>query len=158
MAKKQWVTKPEPGQNAKIVRHAARIASLPLIDQTDKNEVAKRIEEYIDICIEEDQRPTVPGLALALGTNRTTLREWEAGKIQRIPEEVTALVARAMSILNAVQESAIASSGNIVGEIFLTKNNYEDYTDKREVVHKVEQRQLTQDELIERAKQLPGFD
>ena len=135
-----------------------KVASLPLIDQTDKNEVAERIEQYFDLCIEDDMRPTVAGLALALGTNRTSLFEWKAGKIQRIPEDVTALVDRAIAILNAEQEEAVANSGNIVGSIFLMKNSFEEYTDKREVIHKVEQRQLTQAELIERAKQLPGFD
>ena len=158
MAKKQWVSKPQPGENANNVKHTMRIATLPLIDQTDKQEVASRIEEYFDICISDDMRPTVAGLALALGTNRTTLFEWKAGKIQRIPEEVTALVERAIAILNAEQEEAVANSGNIVGSIFLMKNSFEEYTDRREIVHKVEQRQLTQDELIERAKQLPGFD
>lgn len=158
MAKKQWVTKPQPGENANNVKHTMRIASLPLIDQTDKREVTERIEQYFDICIEDDMRPTVAGLALALGTNRTSLFEWKAGKIQRIPEEVSALVDRAIAILNAEQEEAVANSGNIVGSIFLMKNSFEEYTDRREIVHKVEQRQLTQDELIERAKQLPGFD
>ena len=158
MAKKQWVNKPQPGENANNVKHTMRIASLPLIDQTDKDEVMGRIEEYFDICIEDDMRPTVAGLALALGTNRTSLFEWKAGKIQRIPEEVSALVDRAIAILNAEQEEMVANSGNIVGSIFLMKNSFEDYVDKREVVHKVEQRQLTQEELIERARQLPGFD
>ena len=158
MAKKQWVSKPQPGENANNVKHTMKVASLPLIDQTDKNEVAERIEQYFDLCIEDDMRPTVAGLALALGTNRTSLFEWKAGKIQRIPEDVTALVDRAIAILNAEQEEAVANSGNIVGSIFLMKNSFEEYTDKREVIHKVEQRQLTQAELIERAKQLPGFD
>ena len=51
----------------------------------------------------------------------------------------------------------IANSGNVVGQIFLMKNSFEDYTDKREVIHRVEAPQLTQKELMEKAKQLPGF-
>ena len=157
MAKKQWVTKPQPGENANNAKHIMKIATLPQIDQTDKQEVAERIEQYFDLCIEDDMRPTVAGLALALGTNRTSLFQWKAGKIDRIPDEVAGLVDRAIAILNAEQEEAIAVSGNIVGGIFLMKNSFEEYTDRREVIHKVEQKQLTQQELIEKAKQLPGF-
>ena len=157
MAKKQWVSKPQPGENANNAKHIMKIATLPQIDQTDKQEVAERIEQYFDLCIEDDMRPTVAGLALALGTNRTSLFQWKAGKIDRIPDEVAGLVDRAIAILNAEQEEAIAVSGNIVGGIFLMKNSFEEYTDKREIIHKVEQKQLTQQELIEKAKQLPGF-
>lgn len=158
MGKKQWVNKPQPGENANNVKHTMRIATLPLIDQTDEQEVMSRIEEYFDICIQDDMRPTVAGLALALGTNRTSLFDWRVGKVQRIPQEVSALVDRAIAILNAEQEENVANSGNVVGQIFLMKNSFDDYTDKREVIHRVEQKQLTQQELMERAKQLPGFD
>ena len=156
MAKRKWESKPQPGENANNVKHTMRVASLPLIDQTDKTEVATRIEEYFDLCIEDDMRPTVAGLALALGTNRTSLFDWKAGKTQRIPEEVIGLIDRAIAILNAEQEEAVANSGNIVGSIFLMKNSFEEYTDKREIIHKVEQRQLTQDELIEKLRE-QGF-
>lgn len=152
----KYTAKPEPGENANGLRHTMRIAKLPLIDQYDKNEVAKRIEEYFDLCIEDDVRPTIAGLSLALGTKRTTMLSW--GVSGRVPQEVAALVERAIAILNADQEENIANSGNIVGAIFLMKNSFEDYTDRREIVHKMDVPQLTQAELIEKAKQLPGFD
>lgn len=75
----------------------------------------------------------------------------------KVPEEVVGLVDRAVAILNADQATNIANSGNVVGQIFLMKNSFEDYTDKREVIHRVEAPQLTQKELMEKAKQLPGF-
>ena len=155
MAKRNWVNKPEPGENANRLRHTMTIAKWDLIDVNDKNEVMGRIEAYFDQCIEDDILPTVEGLALALGTNRTTMFAWKTNG--KVPEEVVGLVDRAVAILNADQATNIANSGNVVGQIFLMKNSFEDYTDKREVIHRVEAPQLIQKELMEKAKQLPGF-
>ena len=155
MAKRNWVNKPEPGENANRLKHTMTIAKWDLIDVTDKNEVTERIEQYFDQCITDDILPTVEGLALALGTNRTAMFGWKTNG--KVPIEIVGLVDRAVSILNADQATNIANSGNVVGQIFLMKNRFEDYTDRREVVHRVEQPQLTQKELIEKAKQLPGF-
>ena len=152
--RKNW--KKEPGENANALRHTLRVAKLPMIDQHDPTEVGHRIEEYFQICIDDDIRPTVTGLAVALGTDRVTLFSWKTSNT--VPSEVVGLVDRAMAILNADQEENIANSNNIVGSIFLMKNSFPEYTDRREVVHKVQMPQLTQDELIEKAKRLPGFE
>lgn len=159
MGKRQWVNKPEKGENKDILQHTMRIARLPLIDVQDTNEVNKRIDEYFDICIEDDMPPTVAELATALGTSRwTLLNDWQINARRSIPDEVSGQVERAIQIINGFDETKISKSGNIVGEIFLMKNSFHEYTDKREIVHRMEAPQLTQQELMERARQLPDFD
>ena len=153
-SRKSWTK--EPGENANALKHTLRVAKLPEIDQCDPQEVGQRIEEYFQICIDDDIRPTVTGLAVALGTDRPTLFRWKTSN--KFPSEVIGMVDRAMAILNADQEENIANANNIVGSIFLMKNSFPEYTDKREVVHKVQMPQLTQDELMEKARRLPGFE
>jgi len=152
---KNYNYKPEKGENANALKHTMKLAKLPLIDTKDPNEVAERIELYFETCIEDDLRPSVAGLGVALGVNRQTIFSWQKGNTT---PEVTALIERAIAILNADQEELIANANNIVGNIFLMKNSFEDYTDRREVIHKVETRQLTQAELLERAKALPDYE
>ena len=153
-SRKSWTK--EPGENANALKHTLRVAKLPEIDQCDPQEVGQRIEEYYQICLDDDIRPTVTGLAVALGTDRPTLFRWKTSN--KFPSEVIGMVDRAMAILNADQEENIANANNIVGSIFLMKNSFPEYTDKREVVHKVQMPQLTQDELMEKARRLPGFE
>ena len=153
-SRKSWTK--EPGENANALKHTLKVAKLPEIDQCDPQEVGQRIEEYFNICIDDDIRPTVTGLAVALGTDRPTLFRWKTSN--KFPSEVIGMVDRAMAILNADQEENIANANNIVGSIFLMKNSFPEYTDKREVVHKVQMPQLTQDELMEKARRLPGFE
>ena len=156
MGKRQWNNKPEKGENANRLRHTMTVANWELIDITDRNEVMGRIEQYFDQCIEDDILPTVAGLALALGTNRTNLFAWRTNG--KIPEGIVGVIDRAIAILNADQETNIANNGNVVGQIFLMKNSFEDYSDKREIIHRMEAPQLTQKELMEKAKQLPDFE
>lgn len=90
--------------------------------QTDE-EVQDRIDEFFTACFETGQRATVEKLALALGTTRKTLSDWELGNTQS---------ARRSDIIKAAKEylaafdADLATSGkmNPVPYIFRAKNYY----------------------------------
>ena len=56
------------------------IYDMPKINLDSDEEVEQRINEYFEYCIEAQLRPTVEGLGLAIGVNRSTLYNWEVKK------------------------------------------------------------------------------
>lgn len=136
--------------------HNLRVMRLPIIDYHNAKQVEKRVGEYFDLCDEDGATATVAGLALAIGVSRVELYRWISGKVGQKPE-VIAAVERGMSYINAELEDTIVNNGNVTGQIFLAKNNFEGYTDTREVVNRVKLPELTEQQLIEQAKKLPGF-
>ncbi|MBQ3265222.1 MAG: hypothetical protein IJH07_05540 [Ruminococcus sp.] len=124
----------EPGDNTKYVRHSMEIANLEHIDLKNAEQVKERTMNYFSICEKNDMKPSVAGLALALGIERTTL--WKIRKKQEggYPAEVINTLKRAVQIINAMMEDYMQNGKiNPVSGIFLMKNNM-DYTDKQEVV------------------------
>ncbi len=65
----------EPGDNKKYIDHSLRLAGLPQIDIKSADELKQRATEYFTICAEDDMKPSVAGLAVAIGV-RKTLWEW----------------------------------------------------------------------------------
>lgn len=148
----------EPGDKARKVEHNLRVARLPIIDLRNPQKIYKRTEEYFELCQEDDVNPTVAGYALSLGIDRMTLYRWLKGDTTK-PPEVMRAVEWGMSILNAqMEESIMDGKGNVVGQIFLTKNNFADYTDTREVIVQKQAPELTAEQLIKAASKLPGFN
>ena len=148
----------EAGDRTKKVEHNLRVARLPIIDTTSGEKVQKRLNEYFEMCIEDDVFATVAGLASALGISRQALYRWLNGDIRK-PTDVMMAVEWGMGIINAqTEESLMDGKGNVVGQIFLTKNNFPDYTDTREVVMTNTTPVITAEELLKRAAKLPGFD
>lgn len=128
----QMSVKTEPGDNAKYLKHNMQISQLPQIDTSDAKQVEKRINEYFTICFENDMKPSVAGLALAVGVARKTLWEWANG-VSREGTHRNA-IKKAYQMLDA-QMSDYMQNGKInpVSGIFLMKNNF-GYADKTEVV------------------------
>ena len=122
-----------PGDNAKYIRHSLRLARLDKIDINDAQAVEARMYEYFEICEEEDMKPSVAGLALALDTDRRRLWEIREGKANKNPA-VTDTLKKAMKLLD-LQMVDYMQNGKInpVSGIFLMKNNF-GYADKQEVV------------------------
>jgi hypothetical protein len=109
------------------------LADLGKVDLTSTEEVAQRITTYFEICAEDDMKPSVAGLALALDIDRTYLWEIRAGRKGKNPEVANTLK-RAMKILD-LQMVDYMQNGKInpVSGIFLMKNNF-GYADKQEVI------------------------
>lgn len=123
----------EPGDNRKYILHSLRLAELPKLNLTSVEEVTQRIKDYFTICAEDDMKPSVAGLALAMDIDRTYLWEIRSGRKGKDPEVANTLK-KAMKILD-LQMVDYMQNGKInpVSGIFLMKNNF-GYADKQEVV------------------------
>lgn len=122
-----------PGDNRKYITHSLRLAELPKCDLKSTEDVTRRIKTYFEICAEDDMKPSVAGLALAMDIDRSYLWEIGAGKTGKNSDIVNS-VKKAMKILD-LQMVDYMQNGKInpVSGIFLMKNNF-GYADKQEVV------------------------
>lgn len=123
----------EPGDNRKFIQHSLRLAKLPRVNLKSVEEVTQRIVDYFTICAEDDMKPSVAGLALAMDFDKAYLWEIRVGKKGKNPDVAEALK-KAMKILD-LQMVDYMQNGKInpVSGIFLMKNNF-GYADKQEVV------------------------
>ena len=123
----------EPGDNRKYILHSLRLYDLPEIDLSNVEEVKDRIKQYFQICADDDMKPSVAGLALAMNIDRRRLWELRAGKMGKNPA-VSDTLKRTMQLLD-LQMVDYMQNGKInpVSGIFLMKNNF-GYADKQEVV------------------------
>lgn len=123
----------EPGDNRKYILHSLRLAELPKLNLTSVEEVTQRIMDYFKICAEDDMKPSVAGLALAMDIDRVYLWEIRSGRKGKNPDVANTLK-KAMKILD-LQMVDYMQNGKInpVSGIFLMKNNF-GYADKQEVV------------------------
>lgn len=125
-----------PGDNTKYINHSLRIAALPSVNMNDSDQVGRRITEYFSICAEEDMKPSMAGLALALNIDRRRLWEIRENVATRgvTNNDVRELLKKAQHVLD-MQMVDYMQNGKInpVSGIFLMKNNF-GYTDKQEVL------------------------
>lgn len=131
----------EPGDNTKFLQLNMELFNMPSIDLHDEEAVAKRLDEYFALYAKYDTKPTVAGMAMALGMNRKTL--WGIthdapiggrGNYSTLPQNVTHVIKKAYILLENLWEN-YATNGKInpVTAIFLGKNNF-GYQDKTEYV------------------------
>ena len=132
--------KVEPGDNAKYIKNAMELASLPAIDLKDSDAVVERIEEFFRIQFENDMKPTVSGLGLALGLDRRRLWEIKTGNygsqksIEELPTLTKDSIKKAYKMMENLWENYMQNGKiNPVSGIFLGKNNF-GYQDKTEHV------------------------
>lgn len=123
----------EPGYVSNIMRQAIELNNWPKIDIDSNEEVDKRINEYWMFCAENDTRPSVAGLGLALGVTRKTIHAWRT-EASRAGSGRSNLIKKAMSILEFLWEEYMQSGKiNPASGCFLGKNNF-DYHDENKVV------------------------
>ena len=125
----------EPGDNRKYLQHTMRMWNWPEVVMREPEQVAERIEQYFGICIEDDMKPSVAGLACAFGVDRKTIWAWANGVDSKtLPTESRNLIKKAYQNLNAQMENYMQNGKiNPVAGIFLMKNNM-GYVDKQEMV------------------------
>lgn len=122
----------EPGDNAKILNVNVQIFNMEKIDLHDDMAVAERLTEYFNLYGEQDMKPTVAGMAMALGLTRQTL--WaithdaptgSTGYLSALPQGVTDLIKKAYFILENMWETYMNSGKiNPMAGVFLGVNNY----------------------------------
>ena len=128
----------EPGDNAKYIKNAMQLSMLPKIDLRDSDAVENRIQEFFEIQFENDLKPTVSGLGIALGLDRRRLWEIKTGNYgtQKSLEELPTLtkdsIKKAYEMMENLWENYMQNGKiNPVSGIFLGKNNF-GYQDKQE--------------------------
>ena len=122
----------QPGDNARYIRHSLEALALPPIDISDPEAVDGRMMWYFNRCMEEDQKPGVAGLCLALGIDRKTFYRWAEGLSRN--KTHTPIAQKGRMFLEAMWEKYVLNGKlNPVSAIFLAKNHF-GYADKSEMV------------------------
>lgn len=131
----------EPGDNAKFMRVNMALYNMNKVDMTDVEAVQRRINEFFMLYTENDMKPTVAGMGMALGMSRQQL--WAIKNNQPangqgwkydLPPEVSDTIKKAYFLMENMWETYMNSGKvNPVAGIFLGKNNY-GYQDKTEYV------------------------
>lgn len=153
----------EKGDNARYTSFALSIYSMPEIDITDAEQVNRRVVEYLSTCIDNDIKPGVATLAMALGIDRHRLQNilhGVSGENSGITSNVRSTIKRAYSLFDAMWETNMQSGKiNPACGIFLGKNNfgYKDVVDYN-LTPKQDTEQVSADQLHMRLESLPDDD
>ena len=130
----------EEGDNNKFTSMGLWLMNLPKIDVHDPEAVQQRLNDYFGYMASQDAKPTVAGMAMALGMDRRRLWEIKTGAqttnrwIEDLPNEVKDSIKKAYSLMEYLWENYMVNGKiNPVTGIFLGKNNF-GYQDKQEMV------------------------
>lgn len=125
------------GDNNKYTTFALAIMQMPKIDVNDPVQLGERLVDYFQLCADNDMKPGVAALSLAIGLDRRRL--WEinndvAGRNVTMPQECKDIIKTAYNSLEVLWEGYMINGKiNPVSGIFLGKNNF-GYQDKQEYV------------------------
>lgn len=153
----------DKGDNARYTSFALSIYSMPEIDITDAEQVNRRVVEYLTTCIDNDIKPGVATLAMALGIDRNRFLKiisGASGENSGITYSVRSVVKRAYAMFDAMWETNMQSGKiNPACGIFLGKNNfgYKDVVDYN-LTPKQDTEQVSADQLHRRLESLPDDD
>lgn len=131
----------EEGDNRKYLMVSLQLMNLPPIDLHNNEQVTNRLNEYFRIYADNDMKPTVAGMGLALnGLDRRRLWEIKADApsthsvVNNMPIDVRDTLKKAYKLLENMMENYMQNGKiNPVAGIFLAKNNF-GYVDKVEHV------------------------
>lgn len=147
----------EPGDNTKYLNHSLHMWDWKKPDMADVQAVRKRVQQYFQLCADDDMKPSVEGLAVAFDVDRKTIVRWVNGEVKSLPNEARLTIKKAYTLLN-LQMADYMQNGRInpVAGIFLMKNNMS-YADQTEVVltpnnpigDTTDQRQLAADYVVD---------
>lgn len=123
--------------NVKALAHLIMLKKIEKPNLDDPTQVDNACQNYLALCVQNDQKPLVTGLAMVLGINRKELLDILQGKMR---SEARDVIKEYFSMLETYDELALKEGKiNAVAGIFLDKNNY-GYTDgvKVEIVKEEE--------------------
>ena len=110
----------KPGEISSMVKGYETLWELPPVRKGEVELAKQRIAEYFQFCQSADRKPSVEGLALALGTSRQNLWLWE-----QAGDEMGEIVARAKALINAMlTDFAMNNKIPCVYGIWLQKNHF----------------------------------
>lgn len=129
----------DPGDNTKYLLFSMQISNMEPIDLKKPQQVRQRVNEFFQLCAENDMKPAVSGLAMALGVDRRRLWEFKVGSVREsgmyaIPSESVEIIQQAYRNMELLWEQLMLNGKiNPVSGIFMGKNNF-GYQDKQEYV------------------------
>ena len=130
----------EAGDNQKYIGVSMKLFNLPKVDLKQPELVQERLAEYFQIHFDADLKPTVAGMAMALGIDRRRLWEIRTGaKLGghtpiELPTLTVDFIKKAYDFMENLMENYMQNGKiNPVSGIFLMKNNFA-YLDKVEHV------------------------
>lgn len=119
------------GENTRFLEFIINARKMPKINTGDPEQVRERINWYFEYCAENDMKPTVSGLASAIGVSRMALWKWKTG-VER-PKNYE-IIAEAYDRLEELWEMYMMNGKiNPPNGIFLGKNHF-GYKDVQDVV------------------------
>lgn len=124
----------EPGEISRMLGQAMTVSHWPAIDTDDAEQVVERIDQYHRFCFDNDIKPDMSGMALAIGVNRSTLWKWENGVESNKPQAVRNALKKGRE-LNEYLMTQLMQNGklNPVTAIFLLKNNH-GFKDQQDII------------------------
>lgn len=131
----------EPGDNSRYIGVSMALFKMPKVDLQNVEAVDERLEEYFQLHYQNDMKPTVVGMAMALGISRQQLWSIRTGQpysgggaIKSVPTAVANSIKKAHNFMENLWENYMLNGKiNPVSGIFLGKNNF-GYQDKTEYV------------------------
>ena len=131
----------EPGDNSRYIGVSMALFKMPKVDLKNVEAVDERLEEYFQLHYQNDMKPTVVGMAMALGISRQQLWSIKTGQpysgggaVMDVPTAVANSIKRAYNFMENLWENYMQNGKiNPVSGIFLGKNNF-GYQDKTEYV------------------------
>lgn len=133
----------EPGDNSKFLLTALAVKDIgkTKVDLTSAEAVTERITQYFTLMAERDQKPTMTGLAMAMGYDARRLREiyhnqpigglngkqakFYGHTTNPTPENVREIVIQAIDLMTTLWEDYMQNGKiNPASGIFLGKNFY----------------------------------
>ena len=131
----------DPGDNSRYIGVSMALFKMPKVDLQNVEAVDARLEEYFQLHYQNDMKPTVVGMAMALGISRQQLWSIKTGQpyngggtVFEVPTPVANSIKRAYNFMENLWENYMQNGKiNPVSGIFLGKNNF-GYQDKTEYV------------------------
>lgn len=144
------------GDNTAYMLYLADIMAMPKIDlkKCTPEELNEHTQEYLRISSEHDQKIGLSNFALSLKLTREQLKKFLERRFYIADDVYEVLMLVNAMLGTALEDGMISGSSNVVGSIFIGKNNF-NYKDQSEQVVVHEDRRLSAEELKQIADSLP---
>lgn len=156
----------EPDKTARLEMVRQQLFAMPKfqLKTATLEEVQKRLDTYFNICVVNNTRPVLTGIAFCLGVDRRTLYSINRGGDSRgqmpygLSEDIAAAIRQACAVLEMQMETYLVQGQvNPASGIFLAKNHW-GYRDQVENVVIAENREAVDINALRAAYQLEDDD
>lgn len=131
----------DPTDTGKYMQSTISMWKLPQIDINDPQQVEERIEWYFNHCGELELKPSVAGLAVAIGVDRRTIYNWANGNTRNNQPHFLLIKRAVEMILYNLEIYSQDGKMNPAIAIFLLKN-HGGYTDVQQLTVEAKQQEF----------------